>query len=62
MRDLVERTPPEDVVIDDPLAFAIFALTHAACGGVMEARIGERGILGWCPSCTTVRTFFSPDG
>ena len=62
MRDLEERTPPEDVVIDDPLAFAVFALTHAACGDVTEVRIGERCILGWCPSCATVRTFFSPDG
>jgi hypothetical protein len=62
MRDLEERTPPEDVVIDDPLAFAVFALRHAACGDVMEVRIGERCILGWCPTCATVRTFFSSDG
>ena len=62
MRDLEERTPPEHIVIDDPLAFAVFALTHAACGDVMEVRIGERCILGWRPSCATVRTFFSPDG
>ena len=46
MRDLEERTPPEDVAIDNPLAFAVFALTHAACGDVMEVRIGERCILG----------------
>ena len=46
MRELEERTPTEDVVIDDPLAFAVFALTHAACGDVMEVRIGERCILG----------------
>ena len=62
MRDVVERTTSEDVVIDDPFAFAVFAMTRAACGDVMEVRIGERCILGWCPSCTTVRTFFSPDG
>ena len=62
VRDLVERTPPEDVVIDDPLAFAVFAVTHAACGDAMAVRIGEWCILGWCPPCTTVRTFFSPDG
>ncbi len=62
MRDLVERTPPEDFVIEDSLAFAVFALTHAACGDVMEVRIGERCILGWCRPCTTVRTFFSLDG
>ena len=62
MRDLEERTPPEDAVTDDPLAFAVFALTHATCGDVMEVRIGERCILGWCPTCATVRTFFSPNG
>ena len=62
MRDLEKRTPPEHIVIDDPLAFAVFALTHAACGDVMEVRIGERCILGWCPTCATVRTFFSSDG
>jgi len=37
MRDLEERTPPEDVAIDDPLAFAVFALTHATCGDVVGA-------------------------
>jgi len=62
MRDLEERTPPEDVAIDNPLAFAVFALTHAACGDVMEVRIGERCILGWCPSCASVRTFFPRKG
>jgi hypothetical protein len=62
MRDLGQRTPLEHIVIDDPLAFAVFALTHAACGDVMEVRIGERCILGWCPTCATVRTFFSPNG
>ena len=46
MRDLEERAPPEDVVIDNPLAFAVFALTHAACGDVTEVRIGEWCILG----------------
>jgi hypothetical protein len=61
MRDLEARTPP--VAIGDyPLAFAIFALKHAACVDVTEVRIGERCILGSCPSCATVRTFVSPDG
>ena len=59
MRDLEERTPPE--AADDFLAFVVFALTHAACGDVVEVRVGERCILGWCPSCTTVRTFISSD-
>jgi hypothetical protein len=60
MRDLEERTPPK-AVDDDPLAFAVFALTHAACGDVVEVRIGERCILAWCPSCVAMRTFVSPD-
>lgn len=59
MRDLEERTPPE--AVDDRLAFAVFALTHAACGDVVEVRIGERCILGWCPSCMRMRTFVSSD-
>ena len=61
MRDLEERTPPE-AVDDDSLAFAVFALTHAACSDVTEVRIGERCILGWCPSCAVMRAFFSPEG
>ena len=34
------------------LAFVIFSLTHADCGeeGVIELRLGERSLLGWCPS------------
>ncbi len=59
MRDLEERTPPKTV--DDPLAFAVFALTHAVCGEVVEVRVGERYILSWCPSCAAMRTFVSPD-
>jgi len=62
MRDLEERMPPEDVSDDDPLAFAVFSLTHAACGDVVELRLGERCILEWCPTCAVMRTFFSPDG
>ncbi len=60
MRDLEERTPPD--AVDDALAFAVFALTHAACRDVVEVRLGERCIIGWCPSCAAVRTFVSPDG
>ncbi len=61
MRGLEEWAPPV-AIGDDPLAFAVFALKHASCGDVAEVRIGERCILGWCPSCATVRTFVSPDG
>jgi hypothetical protein len=60
MRDLEVRTPPK--AVDDPLAFAVFALTHAACGDVVEVRVGERCILVWCPSCAAMRTFVSLDG
>ena len=60
MRDLEDRTPPK--AVDDPLAFAVFALTHAACGDVVEVRVGEWCILVWCPSCAAMRTFVSLDG
>lgn len=60
MRDLEERTFPE--AVDDGLAFAVFALRHAACDEVVEVRIGERCILGWCTSCAAMRTFVSTDG
>ncbi len=46
------------------LAFMIFSLTHAGCGdsGVIELRLGERSLLGWCPSCAAVETFGSLAG
>ena len=46
------------------LAFIIFSLTHAGCGeeGVIELRLGERSLLGWCPSCAALETFGSFDG
>lgn len=45
------------------LAFIIFSLTHAGCGeeGVIELRLGERSLLGWCPSCALLETFGSFD-
>jgi hypothetical protein len=46
MRDLQERTSPPVAIDDDPLAFAVFALKHAACGDATVWRIGERCILG----------------
>jgi hypothetical protein len=41
------------------LAFVVFSLTHAGCGeeGVIELRLGERSLLGWCPSCAALETF-----
>ena len=46
------------------LAFIIFSLTHAGCGeeGVIELRLGELSLLGWCPSCAALETFGSFDG
>ena len=46
------------------LAFIILRLTHAGCGeeGVIELRLGERLLLGWCPSCAALETFGSFDG
>ncbi len=43
------------------LAFIIFSLTHAGCGeeGVIEVRLGERSLLGWCPACAVLETFGS---
>ena len=43
------------------LAFIIFSLTHAGSGeeGVIELRLGERSLLGWCPSCALLQTFGS---
>jgi hypothetical protein len=45
------------------LSFAVFSLTHAGCGedGVIELRLNERLLLGWCPSCAALETFGSPD-
>jgi hypothetical protein len=45
------------------LSFAVFSLTHAECGedGVIELRLNERLLLGWCPSCAALGTFGSPD-
>jgi hypothetical protein len=46
------------------LTFIIFSLAHAGCGGegVIELRLGERSLLGWCPSCAVLETFGSFDG
>lgn len=62
MRELEESIPAEDALEDELLAFAAFALAHAACCDVVEVRIGERRILEWCPSCQAMRTFVSPGG
>jgi hypothetical protein len=45
------------------LAFAAFSLTHAECGeeGAIEFRLGDRLLLGWCPSCAALKTFRSLD-
>ncbi|HKH10311.1 MAG TPA: hypothetical protein VKA73_04120 [Rubrobacter sp.] len=62
MRELEEGIPAEEGLEEELLAFAAFALAHAACCDVVEVRIDERSILEWCPSCATVRTFVSPAG
>ena len=59
MRELEERTPGT-VAERQALLFAVFALNHAGCGdNVLEVRIGERCILGWCPACAAVGVFVS---
>ena len=62
MRELEEGIPAEDELQEELLAFAAFALAHAACCDVVELRIDEWRILEWCPSCATVRMFVSPGG
>jgi hypothetical protein len=44
------------------LSFIVFSFTHAWCGeeGVIELRINEQMLLGWCPSCAARETFGSP--
>jgi hypothetical protein len=44
------------------LSFAVFSLAHAECGeeGMIELRLDERLLLGWCPSCAALETFGSP--
>ena len=65
MLDDKERveTTGNDVASAGDLAFVIFSLTHAGCGeeGVIELRLGERSLLGWCPSCALLETFGSSD-
>jgi hypothetical protein len=50
-------------VSDGDISFAVISLTHAGCGeeGVIELRLNERLLLGWCPSCAALETFGSPD-
>lgn len=45
------------------LSFAAFSLTHAECteGGAIELRLGERLLIGWCPSCAALEAFESFD-
>ncbi len=46
----------------EDLSFAAFSFTHAECGeGVIELRLGECLLVGWCPSCVALQTFGSPD-
>jgi hypothetical protein len=47
----------------EDLSFAAFSLTHTESGqdGVIKLRISERFLMAWCPSCTALETFGSPD-
>lgn len=62
MREVEKNTRAEEDLEEELLAFAAFALAHAACCDVVEVRVSERCILEWCPSCATVRAFVSPGG
>jgi len=42
------------------LSFAVFSLAHAPCGeDVLEVRVGERMLLGWCMACAVMEVFGS---
>ena len=65
MRDEKKLEPPRNGTgsVGD-FSFVVFSLTHAGCGeeGVIELRLGDRLLLGWCPSCAVLETFGSFDG
>ena len=51
--------PPEGTTGEGDLSFAVFSLAHAACGDeVLEVRVGERMLLGWCMSCAVMDVFW----
>jgi hypothetical protein len=55
--ELVDRLGPEAAGEGD-LSFAVFSLAHAECGDhVLEVRIGERMLLGWCTGCAVMEVF-----
>jgi hypothetical protein len=52
--------PVEDAESGWDPAFAVFVLSHARCDDeLVEARIGERLLLAWCPRCAVLETFGS---
>jgi hypothetical protein len=62
MRHEQGNPPRDDRESGAGLSFAAFSFAHAECGeGVIELRLGERLLLGWCPSCAALDTFGSPD-
>jgi hypothetical protein len=49
-----------EILGEGDLSFAVFSLTHAACGDdVLEIRIGERLLLEWCTECAVMEVFGS---
>lgn len=43
------------------MAFVAFALAHSPCGDhVIEARLGEGRLLGWCVACAEAKIFGPP--
>jgi hypothetical protein len=56
----VELVGPAEATGEGELSFAVFSLAHAACGDdVLEVRIGERMLLGWCMACAVMEVFGS---
>jgi hypothetical protein len=60
--ELVDPLEAENTGEED-LSFAVFSLVHAVCGDdVLEVRIGERMLLGWCLSCAVMEVFGPREG
>jgi hypothetical protein len=62
MRYDVELGDPSEVeiAVEADLTFAVFSLAHAECGDdVLEVRIGESMLLGWCARCAVMEVFGS---
>ncbi|MDQ3863808.1 MAG: hypothetical protein M3317_09960 [Actinomycetota bacterium] len=59
----VELVDHVETAGEGDLSFAVISLAHAACGDdVLEVRIGERLLLGWCMACAVMEVFGAYEG